>query len=1055
MTIKMKSESRNPKTNSRDISIRLHPSILALAIAQALTMPEVQAATIQVDETCTLTQALISANDVSTSIGLCEAGTSGQDGVDTIVLPENSIQTFSRAFLNPPPFGIVKDANTATPNITTPVIIEGNGSIIQRDSGAPSFRLFHVNRGNLTLNNVTIRNGNTVAGGGGIFVRGDLTLNKSTISDNTFNNSIDLNGGGGIYVAEESNVSINNSTISGNTSSTDGGGIFVNSFGFNDSDVSISNSTISNNSANASSGNGGGIFAGLSTRNISFTNSIVAGNHAAQADEIYSYSSSYLTSIGGNLFGDNRNNDSGAFTNFSPAVADINGTTTDANHLLTDIILPFSDNGLNMFTHSLPINSPAVDSGLSCDALDQRGFARNSGECDIGAIELLSTPADMIVNTTEDQGEGCTLREAIRSINLGTSVGDCATTDLPQNLVIDESLAGSTINLTSALPQITSDLTITGDALSGLTLNANSFGSVLDIASSATVSLSHLTLTGGSSTKGGGILASGNINLNNCTISGNTVSDSGGGIYSNGGSLSLTQSTVSGNSAHQIGGGVYANGGSLTFTQSTVSGNSARQSGGGVYANGGSLTLTQSTITENIGEGIGGGIHANSGTVIVTDSTISENQANIKGGGVYVSSTTLSILDSRVDENQSYIGSGIYASSSNLSFNNSSLLKNTGGFGVGIYTSAGTTSLTNSTVSGNSASGIGGVVRSRSAVVSIVSSRIFQNSGMGIMQRSGGLDITNSAVYGNSDSGVFATSAIVNLTNSTVSGNSSTTLGGGMLLYRSSVSLTNSSIHENIVTGTGSFPYGLFPFPSRGGAGIYSAGGSLSVSESTISGNTATGSGGGILVTRADGGGSITLTNSTVSGNTATADGGGIGGITTAYRGGHIDLINTTVSDNFAGVFGGGVFVEAGSSMSLSNSIIANSINSAECVNEGSLTASGTNIIEDNSCSSLVVLRGDPKLGPLTDNGGPTLTHALQLGSQALDTGDNDICAGPLINNLDQRGETRPVGDACDVGAFEFNPDENLDENLDENPDENTNFYVIPLPNGKTVIFSL
>lgn len=56
----------------------------------------------------------------------------------------------------------------------------------------------------------------------------------------------------------------------------------------------------------------------------------------------------------------------------------------------------------------------------------------------------------------------------------------------------------------------------------------------------------------------------------------------------------------------------------------------------------------------------------------------------------------------------------------------------------------------------------------------------------------------------------------------------------------------------------------------------------------------------------------------------------------------------------------------------------------------------------------------------LTDHGGPTQTLALLADSQAIDVGDDNICANPLVNNLDQRGLTRPQGTQCDIGAFEF-----------------------------------
>jgi hypothetical protein len=56
----------------------------------------------------------------------------------------------------------------------------------------------------------------------------------------------------------------------------------------------------------------------------------------------------------------------------------------------------------------------------------------------------------------------------------------------------------------------------------------------------------------------------------------------------------------------------------------------------------------------------------------------------------------------------------------------------------------------------------------------------------------------------------------------------------------------------------------------------------------------------------------------------------------------------------------------------------------------------------------------DPLVGPLADNGGPTLTHALLEGSPAIDAGDDSVCPA-----VDQRGIARPQGAACDVGSYE------------------------------------
>jgi VCBS repeat-containing protein len=62
------------------------------------------------------------------------------------------------------------------------------------------------------------------------------------------------------------------------------------------------------------------------------------------------------------------------------------------------------------------------------------------------------------------------------------------------------------------------------------------------------------------------------------------------------------------------------------------------------------------------------------------------------------------------------------------------------------------------------------------------------------------------------------------------------------------------------------------------------------------------------------------------------------------------------------------------------------------------------------------------RLGPLQDNGGETQTIAPQAGSVAIDAGDSATCAAEPVSNRDQRGEVRPQGIGCDVGAVEVKP---------------------------------
>ena len=185
----------------------------------------------------------------------------------------------------------------------------------------------------------------------------------------------------------------------------------------------------------------------------------------------------------------------------------------------------------------------------------------------------------------------------------------------------------------------------------------------------------------------------------------------------------------------------------------------------------------------------------------------------------------------------------------------------------------------------------------------------------------------------------------------------------------------------------------------------------MSLTNSTVSGNSGD-YGGGIYNDE----GTVHVTNSTVSGNTASW-GGGI-----FNDEGTVHLTNSTVSGNTASEDGGGIYNEGdGATVNLTNTIVADQLAGEDCSGAGPATSNGYNLDSDGSCN-LTQPNDKPNnpsanLGPLQLNApGNTATHALLAGSDAVDTGD---CTGGTVTT-DQRGVPRPQGDACDMGAYEF-----------------------------------
>ena len=235
----------------------------------------------------------------------------------------------------------------------------------------------------------------------------------------------------------------------------------------------------------------------------------------------------------------------------------------------------------------------------------------------------------------------------------------------------------------------------------------------------------------------------------------------------------------------------------------------------------------------------------------------------------------------------------------------------------------------------------------------------------------------------------------LNLQKITVSGNKSYTFtgyGGGISQNNGILSIINSTIAGNSSTGVG--------------GGIFQKNGTLSIINSTIAGNYAgtndyygSSYGGGIYQSE----GTLNIMNSTVSGNVG-AEGGGIQQYFVTSN-----IIHSTIVDNYAHRKVAGINV-IGGKVNLNNTIVGN--RGKEFNNLGSVKTTGINLVKDGSLNGAGIINEDPKLGLLVNNGGFTLTHALLVGSPAINASDTGL-------KTDQRGFARPVGGKYDIGAFE------------------------------------
>ena len=241
----------------------------------------------------------------------------------------------------------------------------------------------------------------------------------------------------------------------------------------------------------------------------------------------------------------------------------------------------------------------------------------------------------------------------------------------------------------------------------------------------------------------------------------------------------------------------------------------------------------------------------------------------------------------------------------------------------------------------------------------------------------------------------------------TVTGGNALQGGGIRVSPGTTTTLTDMVIRGNTATST-----------FDAGGGIWNQG-TLTLDSSTVSDNSAVGDGRG-LWNGSNGPEPATITNSTISGNMASR----VGGLFFYWTGSEVKY--STVSNNHA-TEGAGIFSREFINTQIRSSLVAGNAGGEDLVGAGAANNSfhsfGHNLIGggngsgafDLASDQVIGAAGDPRLGPLADNGGPTPTHALLFGSPAMEGGNPSVSNPP---SLDQRGSDRIVG-TIDIGAFE------------------------------------
>jgi hypothetical protein len=600
-----------------------------------------------------------------------------------------------------------------------------------------------------------------------------------------------------------------------------------------------------------------------------------------------------------------------------------------------------------------------------------------------------------VVLNLNDSGAG-SLRQAIAQAD-GTPG--------PNEIDFATGLSG-TITLTGGqLTIANNDMTIVGPGADQLSVSGHNTSRVFEV-DSVTAAISGLTVTGGSApsnnNNGGGLYNNGGaVTIAGCAISGNSAS-LGGGLYNYNATMTVANSTISDNSA-AYGGGLYNNSynntSMATITDSTISGNTAASSGGGLdnnngglgSNNGGMISIAGCAISGNSAS-LGGGLHSYGGMVTIASSMISDNSA-INGGGLYCVGkvgSLVTITGSSISDNSAEDSAGLANNGGTMTITDSTISDNSAtgdgvaGGGVDNYSDS-TLTIIRSTISGNSASVFGGGIDNiDGATATIVGSTISNNRADG--------DGAHSPLGG----GIYSYNATVMIADSTISDNAAA-YGGG--LYN------NSYNNTSMATITASTFSGNTALQDGGGL-ANNVGATLTITGSTISGNTAYGNGGGLH----NYDGTVMVTSSTISDNSAI-NGGGL-----SNNSGALTITDSSISNNSIMNSGYGGGIDNNSAMTVRNTIIAGNTASNGPDVYGNLGSQGYNLIGNpqdmTGWVDTDLLHVDPMLGPLQDNGGPTRTMALLPGSPALDAGDPT-----QLGVADQRGVVRTGG--VNIGAYQ------------------------------------
>ena len=767
-----------------------------------------------------------------------------------------------------------------------------------------------VSGGNITLIGCVMEN-NVAFRGGAVCANQSLNISGNSIIKN--NQATDLGGGVSFEASGSTNVSISDTVISGNSVTGTSGqvvhGITVAGSGGgvqSTSEITLTNCVISNNTSN---NNGGGVYA---TAAVTLSNCTLSGNSAV----IYGgglYTSGNMTFTNGSISENHAGRGGGIYTGKQALVNGNAVISGNESHGYTN------GNGTKELGYGGGVYVASQSSVFTLAdnaSLENNTAAHNGGGIYCNGTFKLSGNAVIKGNTTSQSGAGAYVAWLEMS---GGTVWDNHATMSGGGLAatFQFKITGGTIKNNTA-----------GSSGGGV-IRVN--GNLANNANEQVNYISDCTIEGNVSAENGGGIFMGRYSLvvSGATID-NNEAKAGGGIFVQRGDITdydayveITDgSVISNNKAtNGLGGGIRVGVQPLRISNSTITANSTTQQGGGIYSMG-TVEITDGTeISENSAQ-YGGGICCTS-RLEMTDVLVDNNIADADGGGLYIEGSA-AVTNAVISNNRA----GVYGGGVSVAKTGSMTMT-----GTTVRNNDAIQRLTTPLTKENTGRGGGVSVMGTAIFndVTIIGNRALRYGGGLHICENGEATWNSGTIEGNTSlldgaGGVHVEKATLTIMDATVTGNVADEVGGGIHINNATLTIHKATVTNNTVNAGGgggihanvgatlNIHDGIVISGNRAcsnnrvSAVTMASNAPGAAATLTRNGAAGTGNGGGLCAA----GATVTMYGGIITDNQASGNGGGIAVRDLVYNstpyGSTMFVISGSVTDNTAEGMGGGIY---------------------------------------------------------------------------------------------------------------------------------------------------